>query len=33
MRQLEAFTLGKTFGDPETNEDSLVVSARTAVTQ
>ncbi len=25
MRQLEAFTLGKKFGHPETNEDSLVV--------
>lgn len=25
MRQLEAFTLGKTFGHPEANEDSLVV--------
>jgi len=25
MRQLEAFTLGKKFGQPETNEDSLVV--------
>jgi hypothetical protein len=25
MRQLEAFTRGKTFGQPETNEDSLVV--------
>lgn len=25
MRQLDAFTLGKKFGQPETNEDSLVV--------
>jgi hypothetical protein len=25
MRQLEAFTLGKKFGQPETNEDSLVI--------
>jgi hypothetical protein len=25
MTQIEAFTLGKTFGQPETNEDSLVV--------
>jgi hypothetical protein len=25
MRQIEAFTLGKTFGHPETNEDSLVI--------
>ncbi|HTM79180.1 MAG TPA: hypothetical protein VL133_16320 [Devosia sp.] len=25
MRQLEAFTLGKKFGHPETNEDSLVI--------
>ena len=25
MRQLEAFTLGKKFGHPEMNEDSLVV--------
>lgn len=25
MRQLEAFSLGKTFGHPETNEDSLVI--------
>ena len=25
MRQLEAFSLGKKFGHPETNEDSLVV--------
>lgn len=25
MRQLDAFSLGKTFGHPETNEDSLVV--------